>query len=1057
MDSRPLLSILPDTAGIDPHRYIVALRVGEKFLSTVADAPRLLTPEEDESIRWYLEEYRKFPFEPAVTIAKNTAARLKQLGEQLFDQVFNSTAEVRDIWSMVEGQLETTRIEIAGDSSRLTAPWETLWNPLDVRPVACRAASFVRAGFAPVGTTAPNALGAIRILLVISRPSGILDAPFRSVAARLLDRVDGDPRFRFEVLRPPTFNAFQSTLRSAAEQGRPYSVVHFDGHGVHEDLSAQRENRPARRRRGYLLFETPSDPDRPDYIDAPTLGEALATGGAPVLILNACRSARTEIWTQQMGSRRPLGSLADELMRLGQPAVLAMQYNVEVETASRFVADLYQGLADRGSLAEAVQDGRRNLFTDSGRSGAGRHLKMHDWVVPVLFETSPRSLGLDGSALLHKRRRFRKPANTSIGADDTLMAIERAFQAAPVVVLAGPVGSGKTTLAAEFAGWDARTRDEAGRAHSPLHLRNAAAEDVAQLVAAGSRVLIETRDANFSPALEHTVVRMAELDLAERIALMRRQLPGGDAFDSEPWQPLLAFSQGNPGVLLDLAARVANAQVADPAAILENARSQPVALDPDTFSAALSPLEPEDMDCLAIAALFEGPVSSRTLRMLASAGSESRPRFEDADAVFDRLSACGLATPLGSSYYQMHPGLPGLIRPEFERLYAGARGERIRAAAITLVAAICAIFHRHADSGERDAYERQSQTLGLIEPTIRRVLDEAIAAERWSDARNLAAALRRVLTQQGRRPEWRRLATHLQTLVPDGANGDPPPGRESLWYLMQEDRIDELVRIHSLAEAALLQERSLRQVRIERSRIESAGSDQFTLEVLIPELRRMGDIRKQQRHPDAIRHYLEALQMAQRLKSAIDEQRIAAQLAAFYLWQEPVDFNELSYWLTYASELCPGYDRIGRAQLRILRGGIALARSQPAEAVQHLGDSLRDLLPPDPSDERAECELKLGQALFEHRASLPESMQHVQSAIAWYDKDQNVFRASSARLCASRILSKSGESDRAFFYAGEAARGFASLAPHAEEEALEADRFAASLENRERSGGEARE
>jgi tetratricopeptide (TPR) repeat protein len=1045
-----LLSIVPDSAGTDPQQFTIVYQAGEKRLSTTAHIARLLAPEEEESIRWYLEEYRKFPFEPALTIAKNAAERLKKLGEQLFDQLFNATDEARDLWTLAEEQLDTTRIEIAANPAGFAVPWEILWNPLDVMPVVCRAASFVRAGFAPAAPVSPNAPGAIRILLVISRPAGNLDAPFLSVAARLLDRVDGDPRFRFEVLRPPTFEAFQLALRSAAEQGQPYSVVHFDGHGVHEDLSARRENRPARRRRGYLLFETPFEPNRPDYINAPALGEALAAGGSPILILNACRSARAEIWSEQMGNLRPLGSLADELMRLGQPAVLAMQYNVEVETASRFIADLYQGLADRGSLSEAVQDGRRNLFGDSTRAGADHHLKIHDWVVPVLFEAFPHSLGLDQRPLLHQRRHSHKPANASIGADDTLMAIERAFQIAPVVVLSGPVGSGKTRLAAEFAGWDARTRDEANRARSPLHLRDAAAEDTAQLVATGARVIIETRDANFSPAQEHVVVRMNALDLPERIALMRRQLPAGIAFDPDPWQPVLAFSQGNPAVLLNLAAMAVSAP-AGPATILETARTQPVGLDPSAFVPALSTFDPEDMDCLAIAALFEGPVSSRTLRTVASAGSH--PREQDADSVFNCLTALGLATPLGSSYYQIHPGLPGLLRPEFERRYPGVRGERVRATSVTLISAICAIFYRHGDSGERDAYERQSQTLGLIEPTIRRVLDYAIAAGSWSDARNLSAALRRVLTQQGRRPEWRWLADHLQTLVPEDANGNPPPGRESLWYLIHQDRIEDLVRIHSLAEAVWLQERSLRQVRSEFTHFESAGADEFAREVLIPQLRRMGDIRKEQRQPDAVRHYSEALQIAQRLQATIHEQRIAAQLADFYLSQEPIDWGggELSYWLTYASELCPPHDRIGQAQLTILRGGIALARSQPAEAAEHFHVALTGLLPADPSDERAECELKLGQALFEHRASLPESMQHVQTAIAWYDKDQNVFRASCARLAASHILSESGESSRAFFYAGEAARGFASLAPHAEKEALEASRFEAGLDNHERS------
>jgi tetratricopeptide (TPR) repeat protein len=1051
MNDRPLLTILPDGAGVEPQQSIVTLQLGERRVSAQAAAPRQLTPEEEESIRWYLEEYRKFPFEPATTIAKRTAVRVRELGEQLFERLFTFTAEARELWSMVEGQLNETRLEIAGDGSRSMAPWEILWNPLEVRPVACQAAAFVRAGFGAAGQTPRNAPGAIRILLVISRPAGFLDAPFRSVAARLLDRVEGDARFRFEVLRPPTFEAFQSALRSAAEQGSPYGLVHFDGHGVHQDRAARRENRPERRRRGYLLFETPSDPDRPDYIDAPTLGEALVAGGAPILILNACRSARAEIWTEQMGSRRPLGSLAEELMRLGQPAVLAMQYNVEVETASRFAADLYEGLADHGSLARAVQEGRRNLFADAGLASRDRHLKMHDWAVPVLFERAPCSLGLDRPRTTREHSQ-RKGGASTIGTDDTLMAVERAFQASPVVVLTGPVGSGKSTLAAEYFEWDSRTRDEASRSHSPLHLRDPGADDTRRLVTGGARVLIETRDANFSPALDHSVVAMAELEMAERIALLLRQLPAGAAFDEELWRPVLTFSQGNPGVLLNLGAMAAHKPAIDPASILKIARSEPVGLDPDAFAAVLRTFEPRDLDCLALTSLFEGAVSSRTLRTLASAGSESAPELDDADAMFDRLSALGLAMPLGSSYYKMHPGLPGLMRREFERRYAGERGERIRGAMMVWFAAMCAVFLSHADSGERNAYELQTRTLGLVEPTIRRALEEALAAEDWPDARNLAAALRRVLTQQGRRPEWRSLAAHLTTFVPDGANGDPPPERESLWYLMQQDQIEDLMRIHSLAEAEWMQQRSLEQARLQFATIESDVADRFAREVLVRELRRMSDIRKEQGERDAAGHCLEALQIAQRLRSEIDEERIAAQLAGLYLSQEPVDWEELSYWLTYASELCQPHDRIGQAQLKILRGAIALRRSQPAEAVEHLQLSLTGLLPNDPSDERAECELKLAEALFEHRADLSESMQHFQSAIGWYDRDENVFHASWGRLAASRVLSKSGEQARAFFYAGEAARGFASLAPHAEKEAMEADRFAASLESVESPG-----
>src|SRR5215813_5048349 len=97
---------------------------------------------------------------------------------------------------------KTTRIEIAAGPARSAVPWEILWNPLDVKPIAGRAACFVRSGFAPAALPSPNVFGAIRILLVISRPAGILDAPFRSVAARLLDRVGNEPRFPFRGPAP---------------------------------------------------------------------------------------------------------------------------------------------------------------------------------------------------------------------------------------------------------------------------------------------------------------------------------------------------------------------------------------------------------------------------------------------------------------------------------------------------------------------------------------------------------------------------------------------------------------------------------------------------------------------------------------------------------------------------------------------------------------------------------------------------------------------------------------------------------------------------------------
>jgi CHAT domain len=56
--------------------------------------------------------------------------------------------------------------------------------------------------------------------------------------------------------------------------------------------------------------------------------------------------------------------LAPQLIRRGIPAVLAMQYPVGGEAARRFVRHLYDKLAERKSIEEAVQDARLVLFTE---------------------------------------------------------------------------------------------------------------------------------------------------------------------------------------------------------------------------------------------------------------------------------------------------------------------------------------------------------------------------------------------------------------------------------------------------------------------------------------------------------------------------------------------------------------------------------------------------------------------------------------------------------------------------------------------------------------------
>ena len=126
--------------------------------------------------------------------------------------------------------------------------------------------------------------GDLRVLLIICRPAGSVDVPFRSVASHLV-RLSSDARraFQLDVLRPPTFGELAQVLNAAKERGMPYHVVHFDGHGTYLDLvdigaaaeggvSASQANfsvvsPPRPGAHGFLVFEDPAAEGNQQLVD----------------------------------------------------------------------------------------------------------------------------------------------------------------------------------------------------------------------------------------------------------------------------------------------------------------------------------------------------------------------------------------------------------------------------------------------------------------------------------------------------------------------------------------------------------------------------------------------------------------------------------------------------------------------------------------------------------------------------------------------------------------------------------------------------------------------
>lgn len=232
---------------------------------------------------------------------------------------------------------------------------------------------------------APEADGRLRLLYIVARPSGTADVSLRAVANRLLQNRDIDlARFDITALRPPTFERLQTELSDAKAAGRPYHIVHFDGHGIYEDLSgttladwlkaisALTLGGPQKGKHGYLLFEHPGkDTMRP--VSGQELGKLLHDNDVPILVLNACQSAmhqasETHGDTQNVHEKvRAIGSLAQAVIDQGIPAVLGMRYSVFVVTAAQYIGELYAALAKGRPFGEAASEARKHLQRNPDR------------------------------------------------------------------------------------------------------------------------------------------------------------------------------------------------------------------------------------------------------------------------------------------------------------------------------------------------------------------------------------------------------------------------------------------------------------------------------------------------------------------------------------------------------------------------------------------------------------------------------------------------------------------------------------------------------------------
>jgi tetratricopeptide (TPR) repeat protein len=268
-------------------------------------------------------------------------------------------------------------------------PWELLRDPAKAVLLACAARSFVRRS-AEAASESPSPADGEGALRVLLVECG-------PVARRLVEGLREETAVELGILRPLIWEQLSSELRSSQVH-----LVQFEGSG-------------------------------PGKADAASLGALLAETTTGAIVGDA--------------------TLAETLSNAGAPGIIALPANAAVETTVTFLADLYQRLLQGASLGEAATFARRQ-WTENGGSG---------WSVPLVFESGPlaclpaqeeaAALTLQPYGSAQVEGLPPRPVTGFFGRDETLRALDRAFDTNPVVLLHGDAGSGKTTAAIEFARW----------------------------------------------------------------------------------------------------------------------------------------------------------------------------------------------------------------------------------------------------------------------------------------------------------------------------------------------------------------------------------------------------------------------------------------------------------------------------------------------------------------------------------------------------------------------------------------------------------------------------
>jgi len=325
---------------------------------------------------------------------------VSEIGARLFHALFPET--VRSIYERSLGRVAERRrglrirIEIglgSAELARLQAiPWEYLAYKGDFLGLS-REISIVR--HLPLGLPSdrPPALPPLSVLVLAGETFKGTELKLGE-EQRALEQAWSEPGFtsaRVNLLPDCTLDGLRDELLALE-----YHVLHFMGHGSISPATGE----------GVLSFRTQEG--RRAWVSGAELAAELRDRTSLRLVfLNACKTAKFSL-------AAPYTGVATALLRVGIPAVVAMQFPISDAAAVILGRTFYRRIARGDTIDAAVTEGRMAIRR--------MHSEDIEWATPVLFER------LTSGQLLEPRRR---PWH------ERILSFSQLHLALAVVVLAG--------------------------------------------------------------------------------------------------------------------------------------------------------------------------------------------------------------------------------------------------------------------------------------------------------------------------------------------------------------------------------------------------------------------------------------------------------------------------------------------------------------------------------------------------------------------------------------------------------------------------------------------